>query len=52
MIYVPMGKYNDDDDDYNEYDVERCIMMIADWNSLFGKLWGSFGLAGYAIGFP
>ena len=34
-----------DDDDCDEYDVVRCIIMFNDWNSLFGKFWGSFGLA-------
>ena len=34
-----------DDDGYDEYDVVRCITMFDDWNSLFGKFWGSSGLA-------
>ena len=45
-MYVSMCKYdNNDDDDYDEYDIVRYIMMFDDWNSLFDKFWGSSGLA-------
>ena len=49
--YVSMCKHDDnDDDDYayaycDDYDVVGCIMMIENWNSLFGKFWRSSGLA-------
>ena len=45
-MYVSMCKYDDNDnDDYDEYDIMRCIMMFDNWNSLFGKFWESSGLA-------
>ena len=45
-MYVSMCKYdNNDDDNYDEYDIVRYIMMFDDWNSLFGKFWESSGLA-------
>ena len=48
MVYASKCKYdeddNADDDYYDEYDIVKCIMMSCDWNSLFGKFWGSSGL--------
>ena len=50
MIYISICKYDDNDDDdvydeyvnddYDQYDVVRCLMMYDDWNSLaiLGKL--------------
>ena len=45
-MYASMYKYDDDDDyHYDEDNVVKCIMMSCDWNSLFGKFWGSSDLA-------